>query len=519
MPHESTVRVCPQTGRIIDVKSAPPASAPASSRHAPPTDSGRGAGAQSQGSMDVPRDMLGRTLGGRYVLRDVLGAGGMGTVFDAEHLGLKRAVAIKVLNPSQARKKTAVKRFQQEARAAGSIGHPNICEVYDLGALEDGSPYLVMEKLTGKTLAQRLTKEQRLPWEEIVEIVLQTLSGLAAAHDKGIVHRDIKPDNIFIAKRVGASDIIKVVDFGVSKMIVRMQDEPNEDLDLTRTGMVMGTPYYMSPEQASGERKLDARVDLYACGVVMYEAVTGRRPFLAPNYNALLLKIISGTHRRASELLPSVPRGFEGVIERAIAVNREDRYGSAAEMQRDLLGLRASAISVPKPPQKSREMVQDLDLVTDLDATMLAKPNKPVQKAPPPQRAREPSMDSIEIDVTFSESATGPRAAEPEPEHEHEHEEEAPASHGHDPSPSDWDEMPTEVFKPHHVPKQIGFRRMPVPFPIPKPDESLTSVHRPGIFDDDDDDDDDNVPTHLTKRKVAEEMATLQDPNRRPRRK
>jgi serine/threonine-protein kinase len=510
MPHESTVRVCPQTGRVIDVKSAPPSRAPA--QNEAPSRSGSSVHVAPQ---DIPQDMLGRTLGGRYVLRGVLGAGGMGTVFDAEHLGLKRGVAIKVLNPSQARKKTAVKRFQQEARAAGSIGHPNICEVYDLGALEDGSPYLVMEKLTGKTLAQRLQKEQRLGWEEIVEIIIQTLSGLAAAHDKGIVHRDIKPDNIFIAKRVGSTDIVKVVDFGVSKMVVRMQDEPNEDLDLTRTGMVMGTPYYMSPEQASGERKLDARVDIYACGVVMYEAATGRRPFLAPNYNALLLKIISGTHRRATELIPTLPRGFDAVIERALAVQREDRYANSAEMQRDLLGLRASAVSVPKPPPKSARgnLIQDLDLVTDLDATMLAKRDAPLPAPPPPRssahapRAPEPPIDSVEIDVTFSESATGPRAQEPEPVP-------PPAAE----SSGDWDEMPTEVFKPAHAERYMGFRRMPVPFPVAQPKESVTTVHRPGIFDDDDDDDD-NVPTHLTKRKVNEDMATMQDPTRRPRRK
>jgi serine/threonine protein kinase len=304
-----------------------------------------------------------------------------------------------------------------------------------------------------------------------------------------------------------------------------MQDEPNEDLDLTRTGMVMGTPYYMSPEQASGERKLDARVDLYACGVVMYEAVTGRRPFLAPNYNALLLKIISGTHRRASELLPGLSRGFEAVLERAIAVQREDRYASAVEMQRDLLSLRASAVSVPKPPPKSSRSahIQDLDLVTDLDATMLAKRDAPLpgpashrqspqqqHRQPPPQEHGDLPMDSIEIDVTFTESATGKRAQEPEPE---------PAPHAPE-SSGDWDEMPTEVFKPSNAEKYVGFRRMPVPFSMQN-QQPAPAVHRPGIFDDDDDDDadDDNVPTHLTKRRVNEDMATMQDPTRRPRRK
>ena len=203
----------------------------------------------------------------------------MGTVYEAEHLGLGRAVAVKVLNPSQAKKRVAVKRFQQEARAAGAIGHPNICEVYDLGLLDDGSPYLVMEKLIGTTLADRISREGGLPFDEIADVMIQVLSGLIAAHDKGIVHRDIKPENIFLARRVGCPPIVKILDFGVSKMMPQFQGG-DEQLDLTRTGMVMGTPYYMSPEQARGERNLDGRVDVYACGVMMYEAIVGKRPFL-----------------------------------------------------------------------------------------------------------------------------------------------------------------------------------------------------------------------------------------------
>jgi len=284
---------------------------------------------------DPQRELLGQTVGGRYRIKGVLGEGGMGTVYDAEHLGLSRQVAIKVLSPAQAKKKVAVKRFQQEARAAGAIGHPNICEVYDLGLLDDGSPYLVMEKLVGRTLAERIAKEGGLPFEDVIEVVSQVLSGLVAAHDKGIVHRDIKPENIFLARRVGCPPIIKLLDFGVSKMMPEFQTG-EDGLDLTRTGMVMGTPYYMSPEQARGERNLDGRVDVYACGVVMYEAIAGRRPFLAPNYNALLLAIINTTPRSIRELRSATPPALEAIIKRAMAKNRADRYASAKEMLREL---------------------------------------------------------------------------------------------------------------------------------------------------------------------------------------
>jgi serine/threonine-protein kinase len=283
---------------------------------------------------DTRRELVGHTVGGRYRVRGVLGEGGMGTVYDAEHLGLSRQVAIKVLSPAQSKKRVAVKRFQQEARAAGAIGHPNICEVYDLGLLEDGSPYLVMEKLVGETLAERIAKEGGLPFSLVVEVVVQVLSGLVAAHEKGIVHRDIKPENIFLARRSGLPPIIKVLDFGVSKMLPEFQT--GEDFDLTRTGMVMGTPYYMSPEQARGERNLDGRVDVYACGVVMYEAIVGKRPFLAPNYNALLLAIINSMPRPVREYRANTPPELEAIVMRAMSKNRDDRYPSAKHFLRDL---------------------------------------------------------------------------------------------------------------------------------------------------------------------------------------
>ena len=387
MPHDAAERVCPTTGRRIEVSlSGAHAARPRMSEMPPPERrpeplgfeharhriGERDAAAVSraeqmhqpvtgtlQPTRNLQTDLIGRTVGGRYIIKGVLGEGGMGTVYEAEHLGLGRAVAVKVLNPSQAKKRVAVKRFQQEARAAGAIGHPNICEVYDLGLLDDGSPYLVMEKLIGTTLADRISREGGLPFDELADVMTQVLSGLIAAHDKGIVHRDIKPENIFLARRVGCPPIVKILDFGVSKMMPQFQGG-EEQLDLTRTGMVMGTPYYMSPEQARGERNLDGRVDVYACGVMMYEALVGKRPFLAPNYNALLLSIINTTPKAIRDIRPATPIALEAIVIHSMAKARDDRYPSANAVLRDIQALSLAAPvagnRMPAPPTAAERM-------------------------------------------------------------------------------------------------------------------------------------------------------------------
>jgi serine/threonine protein kinase len=195
---------------------------------------------------------------------------------------------------------------------------------------------MVMERLVGETLADRVAAEGGLPFEDVIDTLVQVLSALVAAHEQGIVHRDIKPENVFLTKRVGIPPIVKLLDFGVSKVTGGARDE----LALTRTGMVMGTPYYMAPEQARGDRDLDARVDLYACGVMLYEALTGKRPFTASNYNALLVQILNAKPRPARALRPALPAGYDAVLDKALARDREDRYATAADFQRDLQALR-----------------------------------------------------------------------------------------------------------------------------------------------------------------------------------
>ncbi|MEO7092635.1 MAG: serine/threonine-protein kinase, partial [Polyangiales bacterium] len=278
--------------------------------------------------------IIGQTLGGKYRAMRVLGEGGMGTVYECLHIGLNRRVAVKVLHPTQARKKASVQRFHHEAQVASAIGHPNICEIYDMGEAEDGAPFLVMELLQGETLADRIASEGALPFEDVVEIISQVLSGLIAAHEKTIIHRDIKPENIFLSSRPGIAPLAKILDFGISKVA------GGEELNLTRTGMVMGTPFYMSPEQARGDRTLDHRVDIYATGVMMYECLTGRRPFTAANYNALLVQILTTQARPPHDIRPAVPEGFEDVVMKAMHRERDKRFRNAAEMQKALVMLR-----------------------------------------------------------------------------------------------------------------------------------------------------------------------------------
>ncbi len=342
----------------------------------------------------------------------------MGKVYEAEHLDLGRQVAVKVLNPLQAKKRSAVKRFKREARAAGAIGHPNICEIYDLGVFEDGSPYLVMEKLIGTTLADRISREGGLPFDEIADVMAQVLAGLVAAHDKGIVHRDIKPENIFLAERVGCAPIVKILDFGVSKMMPEFQSDEDQ-LDLTRTGMVMGTPYYMSPEQARGERDLDGRVDVYACGVMMYESIVGRRPFLAPNYNALLLAIINTAPQPLRAVRPATPPAMEAIVGRMMAKVRDERYRNAKAALREIQALNLLAPSyadrlaqrgLPLPLEdsfaagtvlESAAASRDCETFTDEMPTEVFRPN-PARATPKPAAAPhdwdgETVMDDAEL--------------------------------------------------------------------------------------------------------------------------
>jgi serine/threonine protein kinase len=307
-----------------------------------------GASVAFRGILNETMTLVGQVLGS-YRITEELSSGGVGTVYRAHHELLGRPAAVKILRASAA-PHDAIGRFFTEARAASAIRHPGIVEVLDFGYAEDGVAFLVMELLEGETLVDRATRlGGRLPREEVVAIAQRLLGVLVAAHAAGVVHRDIKPENVFLTQRVGFAPIAKLLDFGVSKILPAAQGTRDSDLDLTRAGMVMGTPFYMSPEQARGDRDLDARVDIYGCGVLLYEALTGKKPFEAKSYNVLLWQIMTKSPKPVQQIRPEIPESVARVIEKAMSRAREDRYVSAASFISALVQARAEPGSAGTP--------------------------------------------------------------------------------------------------------------------------------------------------------------------------
>ncbi len=288
--------------------------------------------------VDVGSRLVGHIFANRYRVISLLSEGGMGAVYLAEHVRIGRRVALKRLHPELACNARAVARFQREARAAAATLHDNIIDIFDLGYDEDGTPFLVMEYLRGESLADLLEREMTVEPKRLCFIMGQVLDALEAVHRKQIIHRDLKPDNVFLTARNGIADFIKILDFGVSKIRTAQRDA----LDLTQTGVMVGTPYYMSPEQAKGHRHLDHRIDIYAVGVMMYEALSGRMPFDGNNYHALLHKITSANPMPLSSVAPNVPPELSAVVHKAISRDREQRFDSATHMFEALLPFGAS---------------------------------------------------------------------------------------------------------------------------------------------------------------------------------
>ena len=276
--------------------------------------------------------LIGIVLAGRYVVKRRIGEGGMGLVYEGLHRDIDKQVAIKVLRDDLSRRPEVVARFRQEAKSASRIGHENIVDISDFGETTRGASYFVMEFLDGEDLANVLGKEVTVEAVRACTIVLQCCRALSATHAKGIVHRDIKPENIFLTKRDGVDDFVKIVDFGIAKMSdIETDGAPGRKL--TKTGMIFGTPEYMSPEQAAG-KELDHRVDVYALGIILYECLAGRVPFEGDTFMGVL------TQHLFSELLPIVELNpnaqvspeLELVIRKALAKDPDDRYQDTEEL-------------------------------------------------------------------------------------------------------------------------------------------------------------------------------------------
>lgn len=289
----------------------------------------------------------GEIIEGKYRIVRLIGEGGMGSVYEGENTRIRRRVAIKVLHQGVAENQEAVQRFEREAQAAGRIGNDHILEVIDMGALANGDHFMVMEFLDGEPLSDRIRRVGRMRPEDIAPLMIQALEGLKAAHDAGIVHRDLKPDNVFVLKeKAGHRDFVKLIDFGISKF----QPLSGGEMKMTRTGTVMGTPYYMSPEQASGSREADHRSDLYAVGVMLYEAVTGRVPFDAPTFNQLLFQIVLSDAAPAQQVVPDLDPGFANLIAKSMARDVEHRFQTSQELSDALGAWIKTGASVSIPP-------------------------------------------------------------------------------------------------------------------------------------------------------------------------
>ncbi len=295
-------------------------------------------------SIDVPigattgdESLVGETLGERYKMTRGIGKGGMGAVYEATDVKIGKRVAIKVLLDKYQEREQVVARLEQEARLASSIGHEHIIDITDFGRTVDGRTFVAMEYLEGESLGQLITRGPVEP-SRAIDIARQISSALGAAHAKGIIHRDIKPDNVFLLQRKGR-DFVKVVDFGISKSVVATDD--GESPRLTQTGMVLGTPLYMSPEQSRGDDDLDSRIDLYAVGVILYEMVTGEVPFSGNNYLSVLSQVVSNDPIPPSERA-DIGQDLEAVILKAMAKDRGERYPSMAELDNDLALLQDS---------------------------------------------------------------------------------------------------------------------------------------------------------------------------------
>ncbi|NPD23485.1 serine/threonine protein kinase [Corallococcus exiguus] len=294
----------------------------------------------------------GRVLRSTYEIGTVLGKGGMGAVFLARHLRLPgKQVAIKVLHGAEEVSEEVALRFRREAEIASRLGHPNIVEVLDFDTLEDGTPFMVMEYLRGEGLSRRLRKQKKLPLEEVFSITRQMGAALQAAHRAGVVHRDLKPGNVFLVPTEAGGVVgerVKLLDFGISKLV-------DSRTLMTLDSVLMGTPQYMAPEQAMGHNSnVDARTDLFAFGCIVYEMIAGRPPYSGDNVAELIYQIVHLEPPPLLSLAPETPPHVVTAISRAMAKKPDDRYPDVGSFILDLTGSPLQTLAEVKPEQRSR---------------------------------------------------------------------------------------------------------------------------------------------------------------------
>lgn len=327
-------------------------------------------GPEGTGLNDQPLLAPGAFITDRLVVERRIGAGGLGEVYEVTHKFTRHRRAVKVLHTLFRRDQDVVARFLNEASAAGRIGNPHIVETFDAGLLDDGSPYLVMEFLDGKPVREVLRAQGRLEPGLAAAMMVQVCAAVQAAHDAGVIHRDLKPDNLFLTERDGRA-FLKVLDFGISKFQVDGAEKALKDA--TRTGITMGTPRYMAPEQLKSARNADGRSDVYSLGVILYELLSGEAPFDAESFVELALRIIAGEHRSLQLVDVAIPRALSAIVEKAMCASPDERFQSA------------QALGAALEPFARNQSVREL-LAT-----------RAVFAQPEPERASEPEVDAAKM--------------------------------------------------------------------------------------------------------------------------
>jgi serine/threonine protein kinase len=333
--------------------------------------------------MDASPVAPGQILAGKYRIERVLGEGGMGIVVEAHDTSLERRVAIKFLLPDFIKHAEAKERFIREARAAAKIQSEHVARVIDVSTLESGAPYMVMEFLEGSDLSKVIETSGPLSVEDATLYVIQACEALAEAHAYGIIHRDLKPANLFLAQQAGGSRKIKVLDFGISKTLAAADAKASGSL--TRTSSMMGSPLYMSPEQMKSARDVDSRTDIWALGVILYEALTANPPFLGGSIPEISAKILLEDPRPVSELRPSVPKALSDLTSRALQKQPDKRFANVSELAIALL---------PFAPGRARGNVERITRV--LEAAGMTKSDFLASAPPPPSQMHEDSTGLIE---------------------------------------------------------------------------------------------------------------------------
>jgi serine/threonine protein kinase len=352
---------------------------------------------------------VGHVLAGKYRVEQVLGSGGMGVVVAAWHQELEQRVAVKFLHPLAAERFDALERFRREARAAAKIKSEHVARVLDVGTLDGGYPYMVMEYLEGQDLASELRTRGPLPVLETSEYVLQAIEALAEAHAAGIVHRDLKPANLYVARRRDGSVCIKVLDFGISKALL---GSSLDELALTKTASLIGSPLYMAPEQMRSAKDVDTRADIWSLGAILYEVLTGRPPFSGDSIPQLCASLLNEVPAPVRETRPDVPERLERAILRCLEKERQRRFPTVSELGQALVEFAPAGSRVHA--DRASRVLGSKDVTLSAEQTGALPAGAPTERIPIQERTADSLDRAPQLDPTVNSwSGTGARTVRP----------------------------------------------------------------------------------------------------------